>query len=54
MLADTIRKAVDVLQQQGQRITVRAVHALSGGSLRDVHRLLKVSAIWLSCSCPRI
>jgi hypothetical protein len=40
MLAETIRNAVEVLHQQGQRISVRAVHALSGGSLRDVHRLL--------------
>jgi Plasmid replication region DNA-binding N-term len=41
MLAETIRHAVETLQQQGQRISVRAVHALSGGSLRDVHRLLR-------------
>jgi hypothetical protein len=41
MLAETIRHAVEILQQQGQRISVRAVHALSGGSLRDVHRLLR-------------
>jgi hypothetical protein len=40
MLAETIRNAVEVLHQQGQRISVHAVHALSGGSLRDVHRLL--------------
>jgi hypothetical protein len=38
---DTIRAAVEELLRQGKTPSVRRVHALTGGSFRDVSRLLR-------------
>lgn len=36
-----VQKAVAQLQRQGETASVRKVHAITGGSFRDVARLLK-------------
>src|SRR5262245_30944046 len=41
MQPETIAQAVTMLRQQGKRVSVRTVHALTGGSLRDVWRLMR-------------
>jgi chromosome segregation ATPase len=41
MNMEMIEQAVSTLRQEGKRLSVRAVHAMTGGSLRDVHRLLR-------------
>jgi rubrerythrin len=41
MNADVVTEAVNRLRQQGQRISVRAVHQLTGGSFRDLARMLR-------------
>jgi hypothetical protein len=38
---DKVVSAIDVLRAQGQRPTLRAVHGLVGGSMRDLHPLWK-------------
>jgi len=45
---DRIRQAVEQLEATGARVSVRAVHRLVGGSLRDVSRLLR----WLRPTRP--
>jgi len=37
----TIAEAIGTLRQQGQRVSVRAVHALTGGSFRDISAHLR-------------
>jgi hypothetical protein len=37
----TIEHAVTTLQQQGKPVSVRSVHRLTGGSFRDISRLLR-------------
>jgi hypothetical protein len=41
MDAAVVQHAITALKAQGERVSVRAIHALSGGSFRDVHRLLR-------------
>jgi Plasmid replication region DNA-binding N-term len=43
MNADTVTEAVRALRTQGERISVRAVHQLTGGSFRDLSRILRDS-----------
>jgi Plasmid replication region DNA-binding N-term len=38
---DKVASAIDALRAQGQRPTLRAVHGLVGGSMRDLHPLWK-------------
>jgi len=45
MLVETIRDAVGTLQREGQKISIRAVHALTGGSFRDISHLLKTAVL---------
>ena len=37
----TVEQAVSTLRQQGTPVSVRQVHRLTGGSLRDVSRILR-------------
>ena len=41
MQEDTVVAAVRQLRVEGQRVTLRAVHAITGGSHRDLTRLLR-------------
>jgi hypothetical protein len=41
MKETTVTEAVQILRAQGERISVRAVHALTGGSFRDITKLLR-------------
>jgi hypothetical protein len=41
MLADTVTQAVKTLRERGERLSVRNLHGLVGGSFRDLSRLLK-------------
>lgn len=43
MNVQAVIEAVRTLRSQGQHISVRSVHSLTGGNFRDVHRLLKDS-----------
>ena len=37
----TVHAAIQTLRQQGQQVSVRNVHRLTGGSFRDISRLLR-------------
>ncbi len=37
----TVTDAVRTLRAQGERVSVRTVHGITGGSFRDVSRLLR-------------
>jgi Plasmid replication region DNA-binding N-term len=39
----TVTEAIRTLRAQGERISVRAVHQLTGGSFRDLSRILRES-----------
>jgi hypothetical protein len=44
---DTVNDAIHRLRADGQKVTVRAVHGITKGSRRDVHRLMRDAAEWL-------
>jgi hypothetical protein len=41
MDATAVQHAITALKAQGERVSVRAIHARIGGSFRDIHRLLR-------------